>query len=339
LMTMRRLFLVVLAALPLAGCDDVSSGSPAKAAALAAATPYALTAVGRVDSGSEARQLVAAADGVISRVLVQRGQPVAAGQLLLEVDCLSRKALAQAQQAEAQRQAAAARTILDGARVQERDAASSAVASARAARADAADRLAQAQALLANGFVSRRELAARHNLLAMAEAALASAQAQASLLAAGPRASDRSAALAAAAAAQATASAAMAQARQCNLFSPIAGEVLQILRREGEFSGASQGTVLLIVGNMARRVVRAEISDRDAAQVHVGQAVDVWIEGQPARWPGRIASLAQVMGRRSARSLDPTDRFDRDVREAFVEFDGPMPPALVGLRVMVGAKP
>ena len=338
---MRSLSAIILPllALPLMGCDGAATGGAAKATSLAVSTPYLLTAVGRVDSGSEARQLVAAADGVISRVPVRRGQRVSAGQLLLQVDCDQRDAMARAQQAEAQRQNAATRSVLEGARTQERAAAASAVLGAQAARDDAADRLAQAQALLANGFVSRRELASRHNMLAIADAALATAQAQASLLVEGPRASDRSAAMAAAAAAQAAAAAARAQAQQCGLFSPIAGDVLQILRREGEFSGASQGTALIIVGDMSRRVVRAEISDRDAALVHIGQGVDVWIEGQPQRWAGHIASLAQVMGRRSARSLDPTDRFDRDVREAFVEFDGAMPPALVGLRVMVGARP
>lgn len=338
-MTMRAHLALCLAMLPLAGCDGPSPNGAVRAAALAAPSPYVLTAVGRVDSGSEARQLVAAADGVIARVLVKRGERVTAGQALLQVDCGPRQAMAQAQAAEAQRQAAAAQTILDGARTQEREAAASAVDSAQAARTDAAERLAQAQALVADGFVSRRELSARQNQLAMAEAALASARAQAALLAAGPRASDRDAATAGASAARAMAAAAAAQARQCNLVSPIAGHVLQILRREGEFSGASQGTVLMVVGDLSRRVVRAEISDRDAALVRAGQAVDVWIEGRPQRWPGHIASLAQVMGRRSARSLDPTDRFDRDVREAFVEFDGAMPPALVGLRVMVGARP
>jgi HlyD family secretion protein len=93
------------------------------------------------------------------------------------------------------------------------------------------------------------------------------------------------------------------------------------------------------VADLGRLLVRAEIGERDAALVHVGQRADIWIEGTSKRWTGRVSSLARVMGRRSARSLDPTDRFDRDVREAFVALEGPMPPALVGLRVMVGVRP
>jgi multidrug efflux pump subunit AcrA (membrane-fusion protein) len=50
-----------------------------------AASPYVATAVGRIDSLDEARELVAAADGVIARVLVGRGDKVRAGQVLSPV--------------------------------------------------------------------------------------------------------------------------------------------------------------------------------------------------------------------------------------------------------------
>lgn len=336
---MRNLPLLVV---PLALCScSPASQADAKAddTVMSSARPYVATSVGRVDSESEARLLVASADGVISHILVVRGQAVRAGQVLLKVDCDPRRSIAKSQSAEALRQDAAAQTVLDGPRAQEVDAARNAVLSARAARDDAADRLAQADALVAQGFVSRRDRAARQNALAMAEAALAKAEAEASLTEAGPRPSDRRAALAAARAAEGQADAARAMAKQCDLVSPINGEVLQIFRREGEFSGASQGTPLITVADLSRLLVRAEINERDAARVQVGQRADVWIEGNRQRWSGRVSSLAQVMGRRSARSLDPTDRFDRDVREAFVKIEGKMPPALVGLRLMVGVKP
>ena len=125
-------------------------------------------------------------------------------------------------------------------------------------------------------------------------------------------------------------------ADQCILRSPVSGTVLQIMRREGEFSGASQGTPLIIVGDVSRLIVRAEINERDAANVRMGQKVTVWVDGKPAKWKGRVTQMASVMGRRSARSLDPTDRFDRDVREVFIAFDATPPPALIGLRVTVG---
>jgi multidrug resistance efflux pump len=331
---------LITAALALPSCELAGEAdAKAQGSLMPTTARYVATAVGRVDSRSEARQLVAAVDGVIAKVLVQRGERVEAGQLLLQVACEPRRAQAWAGEAEAARSAAAARSVLDGAREQEIAAARTVVASAEAARADARDRLVQAEALVGKGFIARRDLDARRNALAIAEAEVGRAEAEASLIVEGARGSDRQAVAAAARAAQGRAAAADALARQCNLVSPVAGDVLQIFRREGEFSGASQGTPLIAVADLSQLLVRAEINERDAARVKVGQRADIWIEGDAQRWQGRIVNLASVMGRRSARSLDPTDRFDRDVREAFVAPDGPMPPALVGLRVMVGVKP
>jgi HlyD family secretion protein len=155
-------------------------------------------------------------------------------------------------------------------------------------------------------------------------------------LQAGARGSEIAEANAAARAANADISVAQSLAAQCTLKSPISGHVLQVLRREGEFSGASQGTPLIVVGDLSQLIVRAELNERDAAKVREGQAATVWVDGKAERWKGRVTEMAGVMGRRSARSLDPTDRFDRDVREVFIAFDNAPPPALVGLRVTVG---
>lgn len=333
---------LAMSALLLAGCEAAAGedrAGSAPAVLVPAHSAYVATAVGRIDGAGEARQLVALADGAIAGVHVARGDRVRAGQLLLSVDCAPRAAQASARAADAGRMAADARTVTEGSRAQEIDIARQRVVAAEAARSDAADRLTQARALVDDGFISRRELAARENALAEREAALAAALAERSLALAGPRASERAAALASARAAAAEAEAAAALADQCALRSPVDGEVLQIFRREGEFSGASQGTTLIAIADLSRLIVRAEVGERDAARIAVGQRADIWIEGRRERWQGRVTTMARIMGRRSARSLDPTDRFDRDVREAFVEIEGDGPPAVVGLRVLVGFRP
>jgi multidrug efflux pump subunit AcrA (membrane-fusion protein) len=78
-----RLLLALALPLMLAACERAQSST-------AAPSPFVATAVGRVDSEEEARQLVAAADGVIKHVDVSRGQTVTAGQALLSVDCGAR---------------------------------------------------------------------------------------------------------------------------------------------------------------------------------------------------------------------------------------------------------
>jgi HlyD family secretion protein len=327
-MTMRPLSMLLL----LAGCDS------ARGDIAPPPSPWVATAVGRIDSADESRQLVAAADGVIARLFVSRGETVVRGQPLLRVDCDPRAAEVATREADAARAAASAKTVDDGTRAEVIAAARADADAAQSVAHNQQQRLDQATALIDRGFISKREVEARTNDRDAAYSALLSARARLDGFRIGARVSERAEKHAETAAAFGAVRTARAVADQCTLKSPIDGQVLQILRREGEFSGASAGTSLIIVGDVSRLVARAEINERDAGTVRPGQAAEIWIEGQPKRWAGHVTHLAGVMGRRSARSLDPTDRFDRDVREAFVAFDGAAPPPLVGLRVTVGLK-
>lgn len=298
--------------------------------------PYLATAVGRIDSASEARQLVAAADGVIERVLVRRGDTVKAGQVLLEVGCAPRAGLADAAMAAAQQSQAEAALVRAGPRREAVSAGAAGLAKAEADLRNAEQLLERAKALSGRGFVSRRELDARSAERDAAIAARDGAAAELAALSNGSRPQERASAQAAANAAGGQSAAARAALAQCQVRSPIDGQVLQVLRREGEFSGASQGTPLIVVGNLGQRIVRAEVGERDVPLLQIGAPAEVWIDGSPRRYKGRVVEMASVMGRRSARSLDPTDRFDRDVREAIVMIDDPDLPSVVGLRVTVG---
>ena len=325
-----RNIIPLIALLALTGCGVAQSSAPKPS------SPFVATAVGRIDSEGESRQLVAAADGVIEKLFIERGQNIAAGERLLAIDCGPRLAEINARAALGQKASAAAITVRSGPRAQELQAADAEISAAESALREQQQRLSMAEALVDDGFISKRDLAARTNGRDSARGQLAALHQRRSLLAEGARGSEIAEANAAARAAMAEISVASALAAQCTLKSPITGTVLQILRREGEFSGASQGTPLIIVGDVSRLLARAELGERDAANVRIGQKATVWVDGKPGKWQGKVTQMASVMGRRSARSLDPTDRFDRDVREVFVTFDGAPPPALIGLRVTVG---
>ena len=141
---------------------------------------------------------------------------------------------------------------------------------------------------------------------------------------------------AAAAAAAANADMAAARLAKCTLRSPVVGQVLKVLRRVGEASGSSAGTVLVVVGDMLALIVRAEVADRDSAGVRLGAPAEVWFDGAAHRWPGRVIEASALMGRKTARSLDPSDRFDRDVREVLVALERVPPGMGVGQRATVG---
>jgi multidrug resistance efflux pump len=330
---MRRLYLCIPAIMLLSGCGQ-AIGSDQKRPM---ASPWTATAVGRIDAEGEARHLVAAVDGVIARVRVSRGDIVNAGQRLVDIDCAPRAAQARALAAEAARASKAVYTISRGT-VADLAVIRADIDAATAVLSNETQQLHRAEEVYSRGFLSRSAYDAKVQTKASAAAALQAAQARMADLESGRRPAQTAEAQAAAYAARQQAVAAQSLTEQCTVKSPIGGQVLQILRREGEFSGASQGAPLLVVGDLSRLVVRAEINERDAALIKLGQAAEVWIEGREQRWRGKVTHLAAIMGRRSARSLDPTDRFDRDVREVFISLDGNMPPALVGLRVMVGLK-
>ncbi len=327
---MRSTALLTLAAL-LAGCSQAQGyGSSATAP-----SPWVATAVGRVDSDEEARHLPAAADGIIAKVLVSRGDRVTAGQPLIAIDCAPRLAEAQARRADAARAASAARGMAAGTAA-DRAIARAGLDAAQATLNNEAGQLRRAGDIYRRGFLSRSGYDTRVQQHEAAASALRAAAARVTDLDSGRRPAEIAEAAAAADAAQYRAATADALAQQCTVKSPTNGQVLQILRKEGEFSGASQGVPLIVIADLSRLVVRAEIGERDAAQVHTGQRAQIWIEGGSQRWAGTVTDTARIMGRRTARSLDPTDRFDRDIREVFIRFDGAAPPALVGLRVTVG---
>ena len=316
----------------LAGCSAASATQEAPP------PTYSAIASGRIDSVQEARHLVAERDGIISSILVHEGEVVVAGQPLVRIACQDAIHAAVAADAMLESATADVRLIEAGPRKEAiAEAAAHTLEAAIRAR-DARDALARAKALKTDGFVSARKLAELEADAAAKAAAETAATANYHSLQSGARPDERR--IAAALQKQRTAAAAQAKSEvaKCELRSPTAATVLRLYRREGEFSGAGRGEPLVVVGALDRIMVRAEFVERDAFRVRIGAPVDVWVDGDPQRWRGRIAVAGDLMGRRTARSTDPAERFDSDVLEAKVVFDHAAPPALIGLRVNVGLK-
>lgn len=315
-------------ALLLMGCASAEQGPSAQ-------NSDAVTASGRIDSASEARFLVAERDAVIKAVHVRPGDVVREGAALVTLSCAAEQAVAAAAGADARAMSATRTLVNQGARQEERAAARARLDEAEALSRDAQAALARAEPLAPRGFVAASQLDTLNARAAASAAAAAAARANWSALSNGPRVAERHAASARAQEAQARAAAASAEVDRCTLRAPIAGTVARILRRAGESSGASTGTPLVVLADLSRLMVRAEIADRDVPRVRLGSRAIITIDGQAGQWTAHVTQLASQMGRRSARSLDPTDRFDRDIREALLTFDGASASAVVGMRVNV----
>lgn len=119
------------------------------------------------------------------------------------------------------------------------------------------------------------------------------------------------------------------------LRSPIDGTVLQVLVRVGEVASASPEQTLVVVGDLSRLRVRAELEERDVAKVRIGQPVVVRSDAFPGReFTGRVASLAQALAPARLPQRGPRRPTDQDTLEVLVDLD-PGAPLLPGMRADV----
>ena len=102
---------------------------------------------------------------------------------------------------------------------------------------------------------------------------------------------------------------------RCTVNAPRAGTVLQVNARVGEFVSSVQQWPLFLLSDLSERRVRAEVDERHATRVRVGQAVRIsFDEGRTADLWGTVIDAELAMGRKSVRSTDPAEKSDRDKR-------------------------
>jgi HlyD family secretion protein len=116
---------------------------------------------------------------------------------------------------------------------------------------------------------------------------------------------------------------------------PFDGTVLNVIAKEGEVAAPSPENTLLVFGDLSAMKVRAEVEERDAAKIHVGQRVIVRADAYPDQdFEGRVGSIAQSLSQPNIVSRGPRRPNDVEVLEAVVDLDG-LPPLLTGMRVDV----
>jgi HlyD family secretion protein len=116
---------------------------------------------------------------------------------------------------------------------------------------------------------------------------------------------------------------------------PFDGTVLNVIAKEGEVAAPSPENTLVVYGDLSLMKVRAEVEERDAAKIRVGQRVVVRADAYPDQdFEGRVSSIAQSLSPPNIVSRGPRRPNDVEVLEAVVELDG-HPPLLTGMRVDV----
>lgn len=114
---------------------------------------------------------------------------------------------------------------------------------------------------------------------------------------------------------------------------PASGTVLNMIAKVGELAVPSPDASLLVFGDLSSLRLRAEVEERDAAKVRVGQKVVIKADAFPDReFTGSVTSISQSLGAPRIASRGPRRPNDVEVVEVMVAIDG-NPPLFTGMRV------
>lgn len=126
-----------------------------------------------------------------------------------------------------------------------------------------------------------------------------------------------------------------AAVEKLRLRAPYEGTVLAVNAKVGELSQPSAETALITFGDLTGLRVRAEVEERDAGKVRVGQKVVVRADAYPAReFEGEVTSVSQSLSPPRIAARGPRRPSDVEVLEVLANLDG-NPPLLSGMRVDV----
>lgn len=321
-----------------AGTDDTTTGDISGTNATSYPT-WAASATGRVEPKSGEVRITTDVPGRITDIAVDLNDRVQDGDLLIQLD--DRDALAKVKGAAIEAAAAERRRNDENVRglAAERRDAEDAVASAertlfgaRQAFDDALDAKRTGSGSESAVTTARSNLKEAEKKLADERANLASVNAKAGM----PLPTQFEAALGAA---RAKLSAAELAVEHTRIRAPFDGTVLNVIAKKGEVAVPSPENTLLVFGDLSALKVRAEVEERDAAKIHVGQRVVVRADAYPDQdFEGRVTSTAQSLSAPRIASRGPRRPNDVEVLEALVDLDG-LPPLLTGMRVDVFFKP
>lgn len=103
---------------------------------------------------------------------------------------------------------------------------------------------------------------------------------------------------------------------------PSDGTVLQIVPRLGETAAASPEQTLIVLGDLSRMRVRAEVEERDVSKARAGQTVIIRSDAYPSReFSGRVASLAKTLAPARLSQRGTRRPNDLDTLEVLIDLD------------------
>jgi multidrug resistance efflux pump len=248
-----------------------------------ARSPYngTLAGSGIVEARTENISMGTPLPGVVVEVYVKVGQRVSAGTPLFRIDdrpLRAEKDYRLAALASAQSQLARLESMP---RPEELPASAAKVREARANFEDQEDQYRRSRSL-ARVAVGEEELIKRRQATQMAQQQLARAEADDQLLKAGAWEPDKAVARAAVAMAQAQLKQTEIDLDRLQVRASVAGEVLQVNVRPGEYVGTPPGQALIVLGDVGTLHVRVDVDEHDISRFVTGAPARAMVKGDAA---------------------------------------------------------
>ena len=310
-----------------------------------ARSPFAstLAAAGVVEAQTENIAVGSATPGVVTEVLVKVGDDVQPGTPLFRLDdrqlqgelAVKRAATAQAKSELVRLEAEPRQEKIPVLVAQ--------VNEAQAAVARETDALRRNEDTFARKVTTEQELVARRESLAAARAALERSQADLALLKAGSWEYDRDVTRAAVSKSEAEVAKIETELDRLIVRSLVAGRVLQVNVRPGEYVGAPPGQPLVILGNIERLHVRVDIDEFDIPRFNRESKASAVPRGSlQERYPLEFVRIEPFVVPKKSLTGDNTERVDTRVLQVIYECDpADRPPLFVGqqMEVFIEATP
>lgn len=289
-----------------------------------ARSPFAdtLAASGVVEAQTENIAVGSLTPGVVTKVLVQVGEQVTPGTPLFQLD--DRQLLAELAVKQAALLQAKSELIRKQAepRQEEVPLKEAAVSEARSGVNLTRDAYRRAEETFAKKVTTEQDLISKRDELTSAEARLGQAEADLDLLEAGSWSYDIDVSQAAVAKAEAEVAKVESDLDRLIVRALVAGEVLQVNVRPGEYVGTPPGEPLVVLGDVGRLHVRVDIDEFDIARFSPDAAASAVPRGSlQERYPLEFFRVEPYVVPKRSLTGDTTERVDTRVLQVIYTCD------------------
>ena len=277
---------------------------------------------GIIEPAERETKLASHIPGRIKALLVKEGDEVVPSAPIAELENDAEKAALDAAEADLSVRRAELLRTARGLRKEDRDAIAADTDSAKARAELSRGALARVEQASKGGAATADELDRAKRQSESDKGLLEAADARRRAALAGARSEDVYVAQANVLAATARRDQAKSTFDRLTIRSPIAGRVLQVKLRAGEYYNPQGGEPIAVVGDTRKLRVRMDLDERDIGKVKEGAKGFVTLNAYPGKkFAARVVEIGRRMGRKNVRPDDPTERIDTKILEVLLELD------------------